>query len=280
MRLLFCIAFLSLMSCSGDDNTEPVNTNPIAEEPEGKDLLSKVSINESYKYVVNYEDNKIKDSYTYNLSGELLYFFKYTYLNNGTIGEIKYFDAQGNFTGTSDAFLYDGEGKLVQVVMKALDEEGEVYNYMDFTYNPDGTVTREYDFGGLTTTVYSFNSLGQLYMINEDGYESIATYEGNTIISRYSGNLLTTFTYDNTTSVKGHLLKTEFNMFNGHYQNTALYFAFSPALMSPDKFMIESSNENGYETQSTYEFDEDGYPIKITGFQNGELYSTTVISYQ
>ena len=280
-RLLLFATFLTLMSCSGDDNSiDPVNENPIVEEPQSKNLLSIVITNESYKFVTNYEDNKIKDSYTYSSSGELLRSSTYTYLSNGTIGEIKIFDEQGNFTGISDVFLYDNEGKLVQIVLKAIDGEGvEVANYMDFIYNNDGTVTREYDFGGLTTTVYSFNNLGQLYKINSDGYESEATYEGNTIVSLYAGNLLSTYSYDTATLVKGHLLKKELNMFGGHYQNTALYFGFS-AVMSFDKFCVESSNAIESETQATYEFDEDGYPIKITSFQDGVPSSPTIISYQ
>lgn len=268
------LAALALFSCSNDDSNETV-------QAAGIELDTVTFIDGGNEGVMIFEDNKVReyhigpnDDDTYDSN------YTYTYGADGQLTGMVSTDAQGQMT-FSRVVAYDAQGRIIAkddtyyVATAPYSSENVVY-----TYNEDNTVTA--DFTSYDDTVqdrtYHFNSAGLVYKVtNGNEIAQELSYNGNNV----SAIGTTSYLYDESTPVKGEYLNIYRNMFNS-YSNFVVYNGYIVPFTVSDKYMI--STVNSYETiNSVYEFNEDGYPVKVQGQRPQrpqESVQTTVITYK
>ncbi|QEE50187.1 hypothetical protein FUA48_11545 [Flavobacterium alkalisoli] len=277
LRLLALSFFIVLLSCSSDDGDDPVNTE--------KNLLEINITNDYYKFRYEFSGNKLSEIYQYDLNNNLLNAYEYHYSANGILNDIVYLDNLMQPTGTHNEFTYDSQGRMIKDALKALNNEGEeIEDYTEFIYNDDNTITVNDVYVNTVpeTKTYHLNSQGIVYKIvseltgNVDEEEVV--YANDCIVSHTKEGYTTTYTYDVTTEVKGHYLKSDLNMFNGNVLNHQL---FARGFVNKSYTKYISSVENPFTNVSyTYMFDEDGYPVNRYMYSDNVLLSEETITYE
>ncbi len=325
IKLLFAFIAFSLLSCSSDDNNEPVNTNPDDNNPPVEKHIKEITF------------------YTpINLEGDMEYFGLKRY-ENGVPTE-EYYGFEGNDYEnaiTKILYTYDAENRLTEMILDHSDDITNItfeydalgrltskhidaqYNgglsgdvvHTDFTYDVDNQIfasTTSTYFGthDSYTTYYEgikyLNNEGYVYKISgvsENSNFTEATYENGNIVSvsrfeydesagEYTTTLTRSYTYDMEHEVKGEynftnvtsnaLIALDKNVFGSNNANTALHnFGVSDEMSNyPTQFLNYESSTPSPIRSRTYEFDEDGYPIKSQWISaNGEIYQEEYITY-
>lgn len=292
IKLLACIAFLSLMSCSGDDST-PVNPDPTPVENKDLKDISYYGIDgdDLIDELRRFENNRLTERYLYDDAGNPYFEDLYAYDNNGRLITRTITTTDDNLSQTIE---YDNSGRFD--IINEYFPDGTLRTQTIFDYSVENKITEtrnQYNSEGMYyTSQKSYDLLpdGRIYKINA-GYRVVeVVYEGNNIISSitnyYENGEITSAnasntTYDYVTPVKGEFLKVKSNQFGGNKANHVMYYdGFEKA---NDKYLIGGSMTTdgvNYTSSVEFEFDADGFPIKATGYVDGEYQNKYVITYQ
>jgi hypothetical protein len=266
IKLLFAAMLLCLVSCSDDDNSTTV---PVTEVQ--KNILS--IANETYdqegvvkaKYTIDCENNRPILRKYFDASGNFYSSTEYAYAPNGLLSS--YSDYYGAVKEADAMLSYDSDGRLTEIIYTNYNSLNG-WQMSSFIYNDDNTITEKFRNeinSDVFITTYFLNASGQIYKIqNSNGAIGLVTYEGNNVTSltTYAGTL--NYIYDNVTEVKGDFLNLYENQV-GSNTNAILWLGFSTVLEGVDRYKtnVQSSLEM-FNTEYTYEFDEDGYPVEKT----------------
>lgn len=305
LKLLLGIVFFALVSCSGDESSEPVNKNdePVTETP-GNNIppsdtekhLKSIKIYETgYPQaieILNFQNDRLTEFFQYNsVIGGLKLTSKNYYVGD-LVSHIDYYDFYNGNKISSVFITYDTQSRISRVIWNLNINEfiTDNYNYADDivirTRESTENISDEY----YDKTFY-LNSNNQIYKMEKNRslygsdlpYEEV-TYEGNNIILHQifgAGSPITkAYSYDNETIVKGSFLKYNLNQF-GSNANMILLGSFDNAINTADKFRnFESLHTTQLDISYIYEFDNDGYPVKRTQYYMNTPYRYEVIEYQ
>lgn len=274
-KLLYLFLVLTILGCSSnDDNSEDIDNND-----NNNILVSKISYDDnevaSYSYEENftYELNKIverQDVTYYNGSIQNTYRAQFIY-SNDLIARVDYYDEDDNLLDRT-TFQYDSQSR-VTLVEECYYQNGSCEN--DYTnsvsYNSDGTITvSNADSNSNDDSVYTYqldnqgNIIGALWEDEDDDCEEIVSIN-----------------YDNN--------NTPFKNITGANLINVVYGLFSDARLigffnniksiQEDITCNDSSNNESYTTNFSYDYTQDGYPRNIvaTETDGGEQYTSTII---
>tara|TARA_B110000240_G_scaffold124841_1_gene139107 strand:+ start:245 stop:1087 length:843 start_codon:yes stop_codon:yes gene_type:complete len=274
-KLLYLFLVLTILGCSSnDDNSDDIDNND-----NNNILVSKISYDDnevaSYSYEENftYELNKIverQDVTYYNGSIQNTYRAQFIY-SNDLIARVDYYDEDDNLLDRT-TFQYDSQSR-VTLVEECYYQNGSCEN--DYTnsvsYNSDGTITvSNADSNSNDDSVYTYqldnqgNIIGALWEDEDDDCEEIVSIN-----------------YDNN--------NTPFKNITGANLINVVYGLFSDARLigffnniksiQEDITCNDSSNNESYTTNFSYDYTQDGYPRNIvaTETDGGEQYTSTII---
>ncbi|RYJ42339.1 hypothetical protein [Flavobacterium beibuense] len=281
LRLLALSFFIVLMACSSDDGSEPVNENP--------EVVKDIYKFTTYSYgettpssIATFSDNKIDETISY-VGGQFNQRQKYIYNEQGVLTEIHLLDEQGNFISKYMQFVYDELGRMISYQLFYID--GTSATYEEMVYNEDNTISR-YRTLNVESTLYKkyfLNDTGRIYKMETytNGNTSTveAIYNGNNITSLIYDNYTYNYTYDTATEVKGDFLKLNRNHFDNNEVNIILYGGFIYIINNADNYYIKEEATTGFTHERIFEFDEDGFPNKISTSYDGEPAGDIIIEY-
>ena len=278
-NVFMALAVAFLCTACDEDNPEALSNTPPAE-------LDTVIFNDGTNEVdlMVFEDNKVQQ-YKIGSNGDETYDLNYSYSYNqdGQLIGMTGTDAQGQLFFKQD-LSYDEQGRLVlkHDVYHNLTQGTQAVEDVEYSYNDLGhTITA--DFTSFDDTVldrvYHFNSAGLVSKITKVDGTTIQEmqYDGYNIVQM--GDF--TYTYDNFTEVKGEYINIYRNKFKS-YANYVIYTGYMVPNVLSTKYILSDAyptTESG--TTYNYEFDEDGYPIKVnrtSGSGNGN--TEILISYK
>ena len=271
-KLLYLFLVLTILGCSSnDDNSDDIDNND-----NNNILVSKISYDDnevaSYSYEENftYELNKIverQDVTYYNGSIQNTYRAQFIY-SNDLIARVDYYDEDDNLLDRT-TFQYDSQSR-VTLVEECYYQNGSCeYDYTDsVSYNSDGTITISTDSNSNDGSVYT-------YQLDNQGNIIGALWEDDDCEEIVSIN------YDNN--------NTPFKNITGANLINVVYGLFSDARLigffnniksfQEDITCNDSSNNESYTTNFSYDYTQDGYPRNIVATQTygGEQYTSTII---
>lgn len=284
MKLKLLIAFmaLSLVSCSDDDNSS-----------NGSGQLDKyviTSYNEDGEafdsYDIKFDNNRMTGVYFHTPSGQIVDKREFYYNENGSLSKIEAFRDDEAEPYIINEIAYDGEGKISTTNMSYFDEwGGESSSVSHYQYNSDNTITctEEHDSGNVFIKTYYKNASGKIYKIIDQDEIQEVTYDGDNIATYSSGLGNMSYTFDNENTPAGPVLQSQLNQMNGNMDNTILFMGFSQITFGVSKYVVgQTSSDGSANTTYVYEFDSNGYPVKLKSFKEGSTQPSMIreIFYQ
>tara|TARA_B110000046_G_scaffold22855_1_gene21592 strand:- start:1060 stop:1896 length:837 start_codon:yes stop_codon:yes gene_type:complete len=272
-KLLYLLLALTILGCSSndDDNSDDIDNN---DNNNNNILVSKISYDDyefdSYSYEENftYELNKIVerlDVTYYNGSIQNTYRAQFIY-SNDLIARVDYYDEDDNLLDRT-TFQYDSQSRLTLV------EEDSYYNgSIDYessdsvSYNSDGTITISNSDSNSVEYTYQLDNQGNIIrgLWEDDDCEEIVSVNYD----------------DNNTPFKNITGANSINVIYGLFSDSQLRGFFNNIkVIQFDATCNNSSNNESYTTNFSYDYTQDGYPRNIvaTETEDGEQYTTTII---
>jgi hypothetical protein len=236
--IIALIAIVAMASCKKENVTTVETPTPVPTVT--KNLLKNV-------WVIN-NGTPETSIYTYNAQGKITELkedtrtttFNFVSATSLLTTELK--NADNSVANTKECTLND-KGYLTKMVIK--NPAGAVTLTYEYTYNTDGYMTNQ------KGTYANGSTLEFVYLITNGNMVSSKLYYDNIL----SNN--TEYIYDNT-----KINKTQFGI--GGYWNVPNLFGKSEKNIITESKTFNSSGTLTWHTQSTYEFDVDGYPTKQT----------------
>lgn len=296
-KLLIAFIALSLLSCSDDDSssTPTVEKNldqmVVTHYPDGLAAPS-------YKQVYDFDDhNRVMQILHYSPQNELSSKRTYEY-NQMLLSVTKTYDygmSIGDPSQPSSVLSFSYDGSLRIIVVYSYVETGieGVHSITSFTYNADNTISAEKTTSAppeedvVADYTYYKNADGRITkVVDADGaVVTQAVYSGNNMDSyTITGFTSKSYLFNSTVSPKGQYLNINLNKYDKSFNNTIIAEGFEAVSNGLSKYISQqtSSNDaNSVVTTYTYEFDEDGYPIKVSLFKEGSTqpYEVREITY-
>ena len=269
-KLLFAFMVLSFVSCIEDDNNSPVT--PVVEKKLDKMLSTNYNSNDAIvsTATLTFDDNdRLLSKYIYNASGKLIGQRICTYNENGLLAEM---DAHEDGATINTKYKYDNSGRVTESDNMFAVIEG-VRTVSTFTYNADNTISVNTNMtsygpeGEETSTAqykYFLNAAGQIYRKTNSNGDILAeaVYQGNNIVSFSEGNSEIVFDFNETNQTKGQFHGIVKNWYGDNWQNAILLDGFQAAGLGVSNYVIKQTSSSGILTYN-YEFDTEGYPIKV-----------------
>ena len=271
-KLLYLLLALTILGCSSnDDNSDDIDNN---DNNNNNILVSKISYDDyeldSYSYEENftYELNKIVerlDVTYYNGSIQNTYRAQFIY-SNDLIARVDYYDEDDNLLDRT-TFQYDSQSRVTLV------EEDSYYNgSIDYessdsvSYNSDGTITISNSDSNSVEYTYQLDNQGNIIrgLWEDDDCEEIVSVNYD----------------DNNTPFKNITGANSINVIYGLFSDSQLRGFFNNIkVIQFDATCNNSSNNESYTTNFSYDYTQDGYPRNIvaTETEDGEQYTTTII---
>ncbi|MUV03070.1 hypothetical protein GN157_05045 [Flavobacterium rakeshii] len=297
LRLFFLAAFVSLASCSSDDDGNPANEIPTPVVKNLKDITYKNALGET-REITKYEDNKLKERILYDqgviFHTEIFAYNEDGYLVSGVytadddgVNQYVSYDDSGRITQITNDFTYMGivgntttsvvdysETGVINVTKTTVQGENEELDYFKYFLTAEGRVYE--------IALVNDDELSYIYKVDYDGDNVAVVYsyrDGDT------GAYLNTSTlsYDNETEVKGEFVHINSNRFGDNKANYVIYREDAIPNVSEQYLIGNVSNgQANYIGEITYEFDEDGYPIKQLSYLLGQEnpLSQYIITYE
>jgi len=272
-KLLYLLLALTILGCSSndDDDSDDIDNN---DNNNNNILVSKISYDDyeldSYSYEENftYELNKIVerlDVTYYNGSIQNTYRAQFIY-SNDLIARVDYYDEDDNLLDRT-TFQYDSQSRVTLV------EEDSYYNgSIDYessdsvSYNSDGTITISNSDSNSVEYTYQLDNQGNIIrgLWEDDDCEEIVSVNYD----------------DNNTPFKNITGANSINVIYGLFSDSQLRGFFNNIkVIQFDATCNNSSNNESYTTNFSYDYTQDGYPRNIvaTETEDGEQYTTTII---
>ncbi|RDI05635.1 hypothetical protein [Flavobacterium sp. AG291] len=294
-KLLLAFFALSVISCSDDDSSWPSPPEKKLDQMVVKRYQNNGSI---YKDVYDFDDdNKLTIINRYDSQDESFSKTTYEYNESGLLSVTKtYGFGMGDPSQPSSitSFSYDASSRITGIDdMDASGIEG-THTITSFVYNADNTISAVETVSGPpsedVTTNYTF-------YINDYGHIEKKVDADNTIWTQavyWSGNVESytqlgassmSFEFVENEFVKGSYVKINQNKFGGNFNNAILAGGFASVSNGVVKYVSQQTSTNASTSQVltyNYEFDDDGYPVRVTLFVLGSStpYEVREITYQ
>jgi hypothetical protein len=275
-KLLYLLLALTILGCSSndDDDSDDIDNN---DNNNNSILVSKISYDDyeldSYSYEENftYELNKIVerlDVTYYNGSIQNTYRAQFIY-SNDLIARVDYYDEDDNLLDRT-TFQYDSQSR-VTLVEECYYQNGSCeYTSTDsVSYNSDGTITVS------SADSNSNDYSGYTYQLDNQGNIIVALSEDDDCQEIISVN------YDNNnTPFKNITGANLINVVFGLFSDARLIGFFNNIKsIQEDTTCNDSSNNQSYTTNFSYDYTPDAYPRNIvrTNTEGGEQYTETIL---
>jgi YD repeat-containing protein len=268
IRLLFAFIALSLASCSSDDSSTGKEPSDNREKKLREIVQTEFNDNGSVKQTakIQFDDyERALVRFGYDGTGELISKEDYTYNSAGMLETLSTYTVE-NGAATHDyayTLAYDSNGRVISRT-----ETGGVSATTAYTYNENNTIT-EIRTAGSTSfyATYYLNAEGQLYKRTSETDTEQLTYTGKNI-GKYSNNTFTSvFAYDSALTPKGQQHNVVVNIFKGNMVNALLVQGLFSITMGSTQYVAKRT-DNADVFDYEYEFDGEGYPVKIRCFKN------------
>lgn len=284
-KLLFALIALSIVSCSKDDDSDTKDSNPAAQ---GKkldkitDTRFKTDGSVNTTTIAEFTDSKLVSQSTYQLD-QMVANSTYMYNESGLLVEKKSYDSSisgGAQPYASSLFKYDGQGRVTE----------HDYNYViieadrtitTYTYNSDTTISASADYFDvlnnehiITNDKYYVNTNGHVYKkTGSDGSNKLmAVYQGENLTSYVSGLNTISFEYNTTDVPKGQYHNIVQNLYGGNLLSAVLVNGFDAIDFGVKNYVTKETTAGVSATSYliyTYEFDSEGYPVKVKCYKDG-----------
>ncbi|QYJ67443.1 hypothetical protein [Flavobacterium litorale] len=318
IRLLLSLIMLFFISCSSDDTTTPTDENNTVEKHIKEIAKYSTNLDGEIIYVglKKYENGVPIEHYSgYNSDGSFNIQVLYTYDNESRLMEMEmiYSDRTTDFT-----FEYDTLGRLISKnrITQSSNGVSQTIDHSDFDYSNSNQIIESYTHSHTDSGPGQYYSGQSIMYLDDEGYvyktgssensEFIeATYQNGNIISiskfqydestaSYIESILRSYVYDTETEVRGEynysnitsnsvFLGLETNLFGSNKANAALFNGgVSDRMINyPIQFLRSDGIYWGHPSHTkVYEFDSDGYPIKVQSIiPGGEIYVEHRITY-
>lgn len=277
-RLLFAFIALSLAACSSDDGSSGQDPDGNTGEKKLREIVqTEFNENGSVKLTTKtkFDDNdKALLEQQYNGMNELVAKREYTYNTKGVIDTMTYYSAETGLETPNYRYTitYDADGRVSAVNDSFIHNGSPSTSVIGYLYNPNGTVlaTRNFSYGGSKLVTYYTNNSGQVYKKTDaEGVTEQVSYLGENILSYNNGSINSVFTFDNEHTPKGQLHNTVVNQYSGNVANAIMLNGFTAISLGITNYAIQRTNSNGDTYEYKYDFDTNGYPIKLRCFKNG-----------
>lgn len=276
IRLLLACFAVMMASCSNDDNSG--NDNPGENTEKKLREIVQTEFTESGDVATTYkisfdDDDRPLSELQYDGGGELVSKRLFVYNNGGQVESMNYYTITSGVETPNYSYTvaYDSANRVTEVNDSFIINDESASSVMTYLYNPDGTIlmTRDMSVGGSTSILYYTNAAGQVYKktTSSGGIEELV-YTGNNVLNySYEGGS-SAFEYDNEHLPKGQHHNTIVNQYNGNITNTMLLGGFMAIGLGKDKYAIKRTDSNGNVFDYEYQFDAEGYPVKLRYFRN------------
>lgn len=295
--LLAAFAAIGMASCTGDDSPSENGPNPTPVDPVEKNLKS-ISYYGAYQdtpvlsHIIYFENNQPTEYHDNGpgAGGEMKVWEKYSYGSNGLLFRVERYNYETEEVEHRIFLEYDTQDRLVHYEDVSYNDmiPGGTHWHRYYTYNPDNTITCDYDPGGVVFDTFYLDSNGLIYKVtgNEFNFTTLeAVYSGGNMLSmlQYDSNWngAIHYSYDMETEVKGHFLRKYRNQFGTQANMVLFNLGYYYIDEESDNFVTNAATENTTESYDfEYEFDADGYPIKRMKSFEGDLIHFEEIEYE
>lgn len=262
LKLLFAFVTLFFMSCSGDDS-DTVDTVPVVAKKLDKVVyLSYNNEAVARRQVAEFNDNnQIISEITYGASDEILSKSEFMYDSSGVLKTRNdYYSYESLETPSYNYnFSYDTQNRLNKAVIHLSLGQTQTIIY---TYS-DNTITAISD--NNSEVIYELNSNGQIIKKTVEGnYTDEFMYEGSNVVF-YGGTSHSphyTYEYDMENQPVGEFMNIAKNQY-GSINNAIMIKGFNNGLYSSNYLTAWSISTGEPFYVLTYEFDAEGYPVKV-----------------
>jgi hypothetical protein len=295
IKLLLAFVVFSLISCS-DDDTSPSQPEKNLEQMVVTHYPDGINSN-SYEEVYDFDAyNRLTQISYFSPENELSAKKTYEY-DQMLLSVIKgYGGGMGDPEQPTSVTSFNYDGSLRIIGMDSNVEAGieAIHTITSFTYNADNTISAQQttsappEEDALTNFTYYKNADGRIVK-KEDADNTIwtqAVYNGSNVQSYTQLNLPSmSYMFNTVDAPKGQYLNIGRNKFDGSFNNTIIAEGFAAVSNGVNKYVSQHTSSIAsinLVVTYTYEFDEDGYPIKVSLFSAGssQPYEVREISYQ
>lgn len=294
-RLLFAFLAFSFISCNDDDSNP---TQPVEKNLDQMVVKRYQPSGNVYKDVYDFDDdNKVTIINRYDGQDENFSKTTYEYNENGLLSLTEtygYGMGDPNQPSSFTSFSYDGSLRIIAIDDTDAGGIESTETTTHFTYNNNNTISAHETIVGPPSEDIIRN---YTIHINADGRIVKKVDADNTIwtqavynagnIESYTqlGTASKSYLFNTANTPKGDYLNINLNKFGGNFNNTILAGGFTSVSNGLSNYISQQTSANASTSQITtytYEFDEDGYPIKISLFLQGssEPYEVREIIYQ
>lgn len=290
-KLLLAFLAFSFISCSDDD------TSPSQPEKNLDQMVVSRYEDGNYvsKLIYDFDDhNRLTQISSYNTENEFFHKKVYEYDQMLLVAEKAYYldgSMDPNVPSFVTTFSYDGSLRINHLDRTSnLGIEGYQLS-TSFIYNADNTISAEEIYTGLPsedeTTYFTYYKNGGGNITKKVDAEGTmlmqAVYEGDNVISATDLNLFgtTNYQFNIAQTPKGGYISIYTNRFDGNLNNALLSDGFLAVSNGVNKYVSQAAYSDGINVIYEYEFDEDGYPIKVSLFVEGNTqpYEVREITY-
>jgi hypothetical protein len=265
LRLLIAFMALTLSACSDDDQSST--------GPKKLQQVNNISYNDngtiSHTGKLLFDNGRLSQIISYRPSGEQFSKSTFFYNDDNLLVESKLYTINTSVPYLTTSYIYDDQGRIIQF-NETVEDNFEVSTSEKYvTYNSDDTISYWWDTsnGQNITYTYYLNDDGKIFKVmNPEGETMEVTYEGNDIVSVTEPGGTTTYSFDNSTEVKGDYLKIIRNQYNNDV-NAVLAAGLLSSIGGIDRYQISSNG--AIDTETVYEFDDEGYPVTKTIYYDG-----------
>lgn len=272
-RLLLACFAIVMASCSTHDDSSG-NGNPSENEGEKKlreIVQTEFNENGSVKLTskTQFDDNdRSLFWFQYDGAGELTTRFEYTYNQAGQLQGMTSYAVQGSSETVDYSYTltYDSNNRVI-----TKEETSPVTASTTFTYNANNTVTviRSTGSGADMYSTYYLNNNGQLFKKTTETETELLAYTGENILSYTNSTYSSSFTYDTTVTTKGQQQNVAINRYKGSKVNALMLEGLTAIDLGSTLYTSQKNDNNGDVYTYEYQFDNEGYPIKVRCFKNG-----------
>lgn len=295
-KLLFAFLAMSVISCSDDDSNP---TTPPVEKNLAQMVVKRYQNNGSiYKDVYDFDgDNKLTIVNRYDGQDENFSKITYEYNASGLLSVAKtygYSMGDPNQPSHVTSYTYDGSSRITGIDDTESSGIESTQTITSFTYNSNNTISAV-----ANIIAYPEEEVIKNYTfhVNADGHIVKKVDADNTILAQavYNAGNIESYTqlsapsmsylFNTANTPKGDYLNINLNRFGGDFNNAILSGGFASVGNGITNYVSQQTSTNATTSQITtytYEFDEDGFPIKVSLYTQGstEPFEVREITYQ
>ncbi|PZR22522.1 MAG: hypothetical protein DI539_05500 [Flavobacterium psychrophilum] len=294
-KLLLAFLAMSVISCSDDDSNPAIP--PVEKNLDQMVVKRYQPSGNVYKDVYDFDDNKVTIINRYDGQDENFSKTTYEYNENGLLSVAKtYGYSMGDPNQPSSVVSYTYDSSLRIIGIDGVESSGieGTHTITSFAYNADNTISAE----EITSAPPEEDAVkNYTYSKNADGHIVKKVDADNTIWTQavYNAGNIESYTqlgaasmsylFNTANTPEGDYLNINLNKFGGDFNNTILTGGFGAVNNGVTNYISQQTSANASSSQITiytYEFDEDGFPIKVSLFKQGSTqpYEVREISYQ